>query len=447
MSDRKRRLDVEDSSTKKSRFSEMGKQELNPLTLRPFSARYYEILEKRKKLPVWEQKGDFERLMRENQIMVLVGETGSGKTTQIAQWALDIDPGKPGMVCECACVLCVAAVVSVAHRVVLQALVPPLVLRAVPYVVGAGFPLNSICFRISLSVRGRQGCVRVCGGLRRAHAVPPVSACRITVGFARCKNPPCLHLHGGRTKHFLFHQSLKHYYLILRLVPSLTSAHYSWFCFVFCAQVACTQPRRVAAMSVATRVAQEMDVTLGEEVGYTIRFEDCTGPKTKLKYMTDGMLLRESMNDTLLERYGAVRGNVECDMRVNWLVLVALVLRPRGSCRERCCERCFMCKVDVGIPRLCVRTFCCAQGCQSRTFVYGFSTSHCNLRRLLLHWSSSNSYCSSLTSPRLLCNFSVFSLTCLPRRVLAPPLPVPTQLPIPFFRHTPHTHQVQVHHP
>jgi pre-mRNA-splicing factor ATP-dependent RNA helicase DHX15/PRP43 len=47
--------------------------------------------------------------------------------------------------------------------------------------------------------------------------------------------------------------------------------------------IACTQPRRVAAMSVAQRVADEMDVPLGEEVGYTIRFEDVSGPKTKLK--------------------------------------------------------------------------------------------------------------------------------------------------------------------
>jgi len=68
-------------------------------------------------------------------------------------------------------------------------------------------------------------------------------------------------------------------------------------------QVACTQPRRVAAMSVAKRVADEMDVPLGAEVGYNIRFEDCTGPKTILKYMTDGMLLREAMNDPLLSRY------------------------------------------------------------------------------------------------------------------------------------------------
>lgn len=47
--------------------------------------------------------------------------------------------------------------------------------------------------------------------------------------------------------------------------------------------VACTQPRRVAAMSVSRRVAEEMDVTIGEEVGYSIRFEDCSSHKTVLK--------------------------------------------------------------------------------------------------------------------------------------------------------------------
>lgn len=47
--------------------------------------------------------------------------------------------------------------------------------------------------------------------------------------------------------------------------------------------VACTQPRRVAAMSVAQRVSEEMDVQLGQEVGYSIRFEDCSSAKTILK--------------------------------------------------------------------------------------------------------------------------------------------------------------------
>ena len=70
--------------------------------------------------------------------------------------------------------------------------------------------------------------------------------------------------------------------------------------------VACTQPRRVAAMSVAQRVADEMDVTLGEEVGYSIRFDDKTSPSTLLKYMTDGMLLREAMTDPELKRYSTI---------------------------------------------------------------------------------------------------------------------------------------------
>lgn len=59
-------------------------------------------------------------------------------------------------------------------------------------------------------------------------------------------------------------------------------------------------------MSVAQRVADEMDVKLGEEVGYSIRFEDVTGPKTCLKYMTDGMLLREAMHDHNLTRYSCL---------------------------------------------------------------------------------------------------------------------------------------------
>lgn len=53
-------------------------------------------------------------------------------------------------------------------------------------------------------------------------------------------------------------------------------------------KIGCTQPRRVAAMSVAARVAQEMNVKLGQEVGYSIRFEDCTSERTIIKYMTDG---------------------------------------------------------------------------------------------------------------------------------------------------------------
>ncbi|KAI3912517.1 hypothetical protein MKW98_020979 [Papaver atlanticum] len=71
-------------------------------------------------------------------------------------------------------------------------------------------------------------------------------------------------------------------------------------------KIGCTQPRRVAAMSVAKRVAEEFGCRLGEEVGYAIRFEDCTGPDTVIKYMTDGMLLREILIDESLSQYSVI---------------------------------------------------------------------------------------------------------------------------------------------
>ncbi|KAL1868601.1 DEAH-box ATP-dependent RNA helicase prp22 [Paecilomyces lecythidis] len=70
--------------------------------------------------------------------------------------------------------------------------------------------------------------------------------------------------------------------------------------------IGCTQPRRVAAMSVAKRVAEEVGCRLGAEVGYTIRFEDCTSPETKIKYMTDGMLQREILLDPDLKKYSVI---------------------------------------------------------------------------------------------------------------------------------------------
>ncbi|KAM6898770.1 ATP-dependent RNA helicase DHX8 isoform 1-T1 [Lycodopsis pacificus] len=71
-------------------------------------------------------------------------------------------------------------------------------------------------------------------------------------------------------------------------------------------KIGCTQPRRVAAMSVAKRVSEEYGCCLGQEVGYTIRFEDCTSPETVIKYMTDGMLLRECLIDSELGQYAII---------------------------------------------------------------------------------------------------------------------------------------------
>lgn len=70
--------------------------------------------------------------------------------------------------------------------------------------------------------------------------------------------------------------------------------------------IAVTQPRRVAATSVAARVADEMRCQLGQEVGYSIRFEDVTSEATKIKFMTDGLLLREALVDPLLTRYSVI---------------------------------------------------------------------------------------------------------------------------------------------
>lgn len=70
--------------------------------------------------------------------------------------------------------------------------------------------------------------------------------------------------------------------------------------------IGCTQPRRVAAMSVAARVAHEMAVKLGNEVGYAIRFEDCTSQRTRIKYMTDGTLHREFLSEPDLASYSVM---------------------------------------------------------------------------------------------------------------------------------------------
>ncbi|KAF7535768.1 hypothetical protein G7Z17_g13154 [Cylindrodendrum hubeiense] len=162
--------------------------EFNPFTGRPHSQKYFQILEGRRDLPVHKQRHEFLKRYHETQILVFVGETGSGKTTQIPQ------------------------------------------------------------------------------------------------------------------------------YVVYDELPQQTGK-----------LIACTQPRRVAAMSVAQRVADEMDVTLGEEVGYSIRFEDMTGPKTMLKYMTDGMLLREAMHDHEMSRYSCIILDEAHERTLSTDILMALL--------------------------------------------------------------------------------------------------------------------------
>lgn len=172
--ERKRKLDI-GSTRSASAFDDTVKRSkdecsINPWTNQPYSEQYQKILKGRLKLPVYQFKEDLIETLGKNQIVVVEGETGSGKTTQIPQFLVE-------------------------------------------------------------------------------------------AGYAEM----------GKS------------------------------------MVACTQPRRVAATSIAARVADEMDVNLGEEVGYTIRFEDMSDyNKTVLKFQTDGMLLREAMSDPLLTRYSVI---------------------------------------------------------------------------------------------------------------------------------------------
>ncbi|EDO05515.1 Helicase associated domain (HA2) family protein [Babesia bovis T2Bo] len=180
------------SSLKRSKPDDELCDDINRFTNLPYSQRYYTILEKRRELPAWSARKNFVKLLRRNQVIILVGETGSGKTTQIPQ-----------------------------------------------------FVVNS----------------------------------KLNQGL----------------------------------------------------QVAVTQPRRVAAMSVAARVADEMDVELGETVGYSIRFEDKTSKNTVIKFMTDGMLLREAITDPMLRNYGVIILDEAHERTVSTDVLFGLIKEVAGS--------------------------------------------------------------------------------------------------------------------
>lgn len=107
--------------------------------------------------------------------------------------------------------------------------------------------------------------------------------------------------------------------------------------------IGCTQPRRVAAMSVAKRVCEEVAAgveekgtplskkdELGGRVGYAIRFEDCTSEHTLIKYMTDGVLLRESLNDPDLNKYSCIVMDEAHERSLNSDVLFGVLRKVVG---------------------------------------------------------------------------------------------------------------------
>ncbi|KAI1269484.1 P-loop containing nucleoside triphosphate hydrolase protein [Xylariaceae sp. FL1019] len=93
--------------------------------------------------------------------------------------------------------------------------------------------------------------------------------------------------------------------------------------------IAITQPRRVAATTVAIRVAEEYGCELGKEVGYSIRFEDTTSAATRIKFMTDGLLIREALVDPLLSRYSVIMVDEAHERSISTDILLGLLKKIR----------------------------------------------------------------------------------------------------------------------
>lgn len=95
--------------------------------------------------------------------------------------------------------------------------------------------------------------------------------------------------------------------------------------------IAITQPRRVAAITIATRVAKEMKTQVGDLVGYTVRFDDKTTKNTKIKFITDGFLLREALTDRMLSQYNVIMLDEAHERTINTDVLFGIVKEAQKS--------------------------------------------------------------------------------------------------------------------
>jgi ATP-dependent RNA helicase DDX35 len=101
-------------------------------------------------------------------------------------------------------------------------------------------------------------------------------------------------------------------------------------------QVACTQPRRLAAQTLAQRVSQEVGKgPVGSTVGYSVRFDDRTSEGSKIKFLTDGMLLREAtLHDPLLSRYSVIMVDEAHERNINSDTILGLLKKIRRKRKE-----------------------------------------------------------------------------------------------------------------
>jgi ATP-dependent RNA helicase DHX8/PRP22 len=93
-----------------------------------------------------------------------------------------------------------------------------------------------------------------------------------------------------------------------------------------------TQPRRIAAITVAQRVCEERNVSIGNEIGYSVRFDDKTTEKTKVNYLTDGILVRECLSDRKLSKYSVIMLDEAHERSLNTDILFGLI---KDACRMR----------------------------------------------------------------------------------------------------------------
>lgn len=100
--------------------------------------------------------------------------------------------------------------------------------------------------------------------------------------------------------------------------------------------IAVTQPRRIAAISLASRVADETGSSVGEKIGYSIRFDEHLSGNTRLKFLTDGMLLREMLTNPLLTRYDVIMVDEVHERSLNTDILLSLLKKIAKVCIKLC---------------------------------------------------------------------------------------------------------------
>jgi HrpA-like RNA helicase len=124
------------------------------------------------------------------------------------------------------------------------------------------------------------------------------------------------------------------------------------------------QPRRIAAINVAKRVSEEYGCKLGNDVGYSVRFEDCTSHLTVIKYMTAGMLLREALLDPFLSKYGVIILDEAHERTANFDILLGLV---KGIAQKRIISKTETSRIS---PPFSVRVIVMSATLDSEKFFY-----------------------------------------------------------------------------